>query len=298
MTDEFTESSLNSWVEFELELPEELTDPVSNFFHELGCLGVIEEPLPNGARVKAFFPNESRDFAEKELTSYLAALDQLFPDWKMTPPVITAVKSENWAVMWKDNFKTMEIGESLIITPPWLPVSNPGKSVVTIEPAEAFGTGSHETTRSCLILLKEAIRATAGGKPSMLDVGCGSGILAIAAFILGASPVTAIDNDPVAVKAALKNAELNDVSDKILFTTEPLETVQGSYSVVAANLDFNTFNRNAERLASLFRDRLIVSGITDQQWPAIKETATRLGLVPEREIAAGEWRSGLFRRRD
>jgi ribosomal protein L11 methyltransferase len=298
MTDEFTASSPNAWVEFELELPEELTDPVSNFFHELGCLGLIEEPGENGAKVKAFFPNELRESVTRELISYLAALGQLFPDQEITPPTITAVKSENWAVMWKDNFKTMEVGESLIVTPPWLPISHPGKHVVIIEPAEAFGTGSHETTQSCLVLLEQAIQESSDAKPSALDVGCGSGILAIAAFKLGASPVTAIDNDPVAVRAALKNAELNNVSDRILFTTQPVEELKGSYSIVAANLDFNTFKKNADRLVRLFQDRLIVSGITDKQWPEVKETAERLGLVLEREIAAEEWRSGLFRSRN
>ncbi len=296
MNDACLESSKNEWVEFEVDLPEELTDPVSNFFHELGCLGVIEEPLENGATLKAFFPNELKDSVNQELTSYLDSLGHLFPDPKITPPRITVVKSENWAVMWKDNFKTMEIGECLIVTPPWLPVSQPGKHVIIIEPAEAFGTGTHETTQSCLVLLEQALSASRASTPSLLDVGCGSGILAIAGLKLGASPVTAIDNDPVALRSAIKNAELNQVSGKIDFRTEPADAAEGAYTVVTANLDFNTFNKNADKLVSLFEEYLIVSGITDQQWPEIKETARKHRLVPEREIIAGEWRSGLFKK--
>jgi ribosomal protein L11 methyltransferase len=288
-----------SWIILKLTVPYEMVDPVSNFCHEQGSGGlVVEDSNPVTADITAYFPHEKWDVVHSRLKKYLAELHQIFPD--LPAPVVetSALQDENWALTWKAHFKATKIGKRLIVTPPWLKPRSGGREVIIIEPAEAFGTGTHETTRGCLILLEEALEALrkTSDTPSLLDVGCGSGILGIAGIKLGAGPVLAVDNDPVAVEAATKNALLNRVYDKLQLKCAPVKDLTGQFAIVIANLDPMTLAANRDKLIDLSGRFLIVSGVPLDQWDGIRSLFAGPDFALWREIAEAEWGTELFRK--
>ena len=127
-------------------------------------------------------------------------------------------------------------------------------------------------------------------------MGCGSGILGIAGIKLGAGPVLAVDNDPVAVEAAAKNALLNKVDDKLQLRCSPVKELTGRYDIVIANLDPMTLAANRDKLVSLAGRFLIVSGVPLDQWDGIRNLFVSRDLVLEREIMDSEWGCGMFGR--
>lgn len=141
---------------------------------------------------------------------------------------------EDWINNWKKYFHPIKVGQKLLILPDWEKTENPeGRVVLDLEPGIAFGTGTHETTRLCMEFLEEFV--TPGC--SMLDVGCGSGILSVAGLLLGAKSAVGVDIDPLAVKTALQNAERNRVKDRFTGICGSLtEKVEGRFDVVAANI--------------------------------------------------------------
>lgn len=140
----------------------------------------------------------------------------------------------DWANNWKKYFKPLPIGEKLLIQPVWEKECNAGgRHVLYIEPGMAFGTGAHETTRLCLELLERYVRPGI----TMLDIGCGSGILSVAALLLGAHRATGVDIDAMAARTAVENAQLNHVADRFEGITGSLtDQVHGQFDLVAANI--------------------------------------------------------------
>lgn len=145
----------------------------------------------------------------------------------------------DWLDNWKKYYTPIEIGERLLVLPDWEEAPATERAVLRLDPGVAFGTGAHHTTRMCLELLERSVRPG----DSMLDLGCGSGILAIAARLLGAGAVTAVDIDPLAVKVAGENAEKNGLGGALtllagdVLTDEALRTAAGGpYDLVAANI--------------------------------------------------------------
>ena len=167
-----------------------------------------------------------------------------------------------------------------------------------IEPAAAFGTGTHETTQGCLALLEEAVSAIRKSHDAVtiLDVGCGSGILAIAGAKLGAAEVLAIDNDPVAVESAGKNVLLNRVEGTVKLMCVPLADINEQYQIVIANLDPSALRENRNKLLSLFQEFLIVSGVPLNQRDQVSELLREPGVVQVKEITRSEWWCVLFSR--
>ncbi len=145
-----------------------------------------------------------------------------------------SVKESDWADNWKQFFKVTEIGERLVIRPTWEEYTSDGsRTVLSIDPGAAFGTGTHATTRICLELLEKYIK----DGDRMLDVGCGSGILSIAALLLGAKQAVGVDIDPLAVKVAGENAALNRVDDRAEYICGNLaDRVEGKYNLICANI--------------------------------------------------------------
>lgn len=141
---------------------------------------------------------------------------------------------EDWRNNWRQYFFPIPVGEKLLIRPTWRDEVDAGdRKIINIDPGLAFGTGNHETTRLCLAQLEKYV----SDSTTLLDVGCGSGILSIAGVLLGAEHAFGVDIDPTAVRTAKENAELNNVSDKCTFVAGNLtDKVEGTYDVVAANI--------------------------------------------------------------
>ena len=172
---------------------------------------------------------------------------------------------EDWINSWKKYFHPVKVGQKLLIQPDWEPVKNPeGRVVLDMEPGMAFGTGTHETTRLCMEFLEEYIRPGC----SMLDIGCGSGILSVAGLLLGAEKAVGVDIDPLAVKTAVQNAERNHVADRFSGICGSLtEKVKGKYDVIAANIVADVImelTKNVERYM-LPNAVYLMSGIIDER---------------------------------
>jgi ribosomal protein L11 methyltransferase len=211
--------------------------------------------------------------------------------------LIAKVKREDWAESWKKYFKTIKIGRKLLIKPSWSEEKGAkGQAVVELDPGLSFGTGQHPTTSYCLRQMVEALRPGA----SLLDIGCGSGILAISAAKLGYAPVEAFDFDPVAVRVAQANMRRNGVEKKIQCDRRDLTKLPAKsgkkFDVVCANLVADLLVDEADRILNrLVKDgRLVVAGILASQFREVREAYEAKGLKLRDTITEREWQSGLF----
>ena len=210
-------------------------------------------------------------------------------------PETGTIPDEDWKLSYRKHFKTEVISPRLVVRPPWEAVTPaPGQKVLTLDPGIAFGTGQHPTTRACL----DAIDALAveGTDRSFLDVGCGSGILSIAAALEGFRDVHGFDNDPDAVRNANENAEANGLG--ALFSDGDL-SVPGTATpadVVAANVLAPVLVRFAREVGALVNPggRLILSGILDEQYDEVRAAYAARGFTELSNRLIGEWRTGLF----
>ena len=210
-------------------------------------------------------------------------------------PETGTIPDEDWKLSYRKHFKTEVISPRLVVRPPWEAVTPaPGQKVLTLDPGIAFGTGQHPTTRACL----DAIDALSveGTDRSFLDVGCGSGILSIAAALEGFRDVHGFDNDPDAVRNANENAEANGLG--ALFSDGDL-SVSGTAApadVVAANVLAPVLVRFAREVGALVNPggRLILSGILDEQYDEVRAAYAALGFTELSNRLIGEWRTGLF----
>ena len=212
-------------------------------------------------------------------------------------PVTGTIPDEDWKLSYRKHFKTEVISPRLVVRPPWEAVTPaPGQKVLTLDPGIAFGTGQHPTTRACLDAI-DALAAEDAGR-TFLDVGCGSGILSIAAALEGFRDVRGFDNDPDAVRNANENAEANGLG--ALFSDGDL-SVPGTAApadVVAANVLAPVLVRFAREVGALVNPggRLILSGILDEQYEEVRAAYAALGFAEVSNRLIGEWRTGLFAR--
>ena len=173
------------------------------------------------------------------------------------------VREDDWLNNWRKYFKPMPIGERLLINPSWYTDTDPeGRAVLNIDPGLAFGTGKHETTRLCM----EAIERYVHEGDSVLDVGCGSGILGIAAVLLGAGNAFGVDIDATAVRTANENAQVNHVGDKFTAIAGDLvDKVDGKYDLVVANIVADAIIALSASVKAFMKPDsvYIVSGIID-----------------------------------
>jgi ribosomal protein L11 methyltransferase len=209
------------------------------------------------------------------------------------------LRRQDWAESWKRHFRPIAVGSTLLIKPSWSRRKpKHGQSVVTLDPGLSFGTGQHPTTAFCLRQL--VIRRRNGQRQSVLDIGTGSGILAIAAATLGYSPVDAFDLDPEAVRVARANASKNRIARKIRFSRQDLQQLSSRhtkrYSVVCANLIADLLLIERERLLACLQPDgvLIVAGILKEEFRSIQRCYERAGLRLLATRAEAEWRSGAF----
>jgi ribosomal protein L11 methyltransferase len=209
------------------------------------------------------------------------------------------IPSQEWAESWKRHFKPISIRSALLVKPSWSRCRpRKGQAVVVLDPGLSFGTGQHPTTAFCLRQLVDLRRQ--GEEQSCLDVGSGSGILAIAAAKLGYRPVNAMDCDADAVRIARANARRNGISSRISFSKQDLTklSLRGvpEYSVICANLIANLLVAERQRLLSRLRTdgNLVAAGILGTEFEQVQQAFESAGLRLKASRLQGEWRSGVF----
>ena len=199
------------------------------------------------------------------------------------------VNDADWNENWKKYFHVSEIGEKLVIVPSWEEYENKnGRTVLNIDPGAAFGTGTHATTSLCLTLLEKHIND--GVK--MLDIGTGSGILAIASTLLGAESAIGVDIDAQSVKTAKENAEINNVQDKCEFIVGDLaDKISGRFKVICANIVADVIIKLFDNVADFMEDDavLIISGIIDLRKDDVLNSAASHGFTVVEENYKDNW---------
>jgi ribosomal protein L11 methyltransferase len=204
-------------------------------------------------------------------------------------PVWTVVENKDWLAEWKRHWQPTEVGR-FVIAPPWSDVASE-KIVIRIDPSMAFGTGTHETTQLCLAAIGERFLPPM----TLLDVGTGTGILAIAAAWLGGTDIIACDTDRDSVAIARENAAANNVADEISFFHSPIDALTPAHDLVCANLTLDVILPILPLLIQKSRKFLLLSGILVEQQEQIERALIALS-VNEAEIErAGEWISVLVR---
>ncbi|MBQ5322545.1 MAG: 50S ribosomal protein L11 methyltransferase [Oscillospiraceae bacterium] len=202
---------------------------------------------------------------------------------------IVGVNEEDWANNWKQYYHTQRIGKRIVVTPSWEEYTPSGDDVqMRLDPGMAFGTGTHDTTRLCLELLEEVVTP----ETRILDVGTGSGILSVGGVLLGAPSALGVDIDPVAVKVANENAEINEVSDKTEFVCGDLtDKVHGKFEIVTANIVADVIIRLLSTVKNylLKGGVLIVSGIIDTRADEVENACHEAGFVTEKRLEHGGW---------
>lgn len=205
--------------------------------------------------------------------------------------VVTAsVKEEDWAFGWKTYFKPLPVGERLLIRPTWEPPVDAGdRKVLSIDPGMAFGTGGHDTTKLVLETLETAVAPGC----TLLDVGCGSGILSIAALLLGASRAVGVDIDPLAVRTAVENGQLNGFCAPQLTVLEGdlVDKVEGVYDVVAANIVADAIIALSPTVPRFLKPggAYIVSGIIDTREADVLAALATAGFAVVERREQGGW---------
>jgi ribosomal protein L11 methyltransferase len=246
-------------------IPDDASEGLTNFVWELGALGVVEEePVGAPPWLRAFFA-ETADTAvlATRVDAYLAALDALgFRGGR--PSRVTPVADEDWAAAWRAHFAPFPIGRRFVIAPPWETPAADGREILRIEPGRAFGTGQHGSTAGCLLLLETI--AAANPPTRALDLGTGSGILAIAAARLGVGEIHAVDSDPDAIASATANVERNDLEGRVHCAVADAATLEAPpCALVLANLLAAAHRSLAARYAALVAPGgvLLLGGLLD-----------------------------------
>lgn len=270
-------------------------DEAAALLFELGARGVEERDETTLVRGRVGKTTLLGSFDRREDAQ--SAARAVPPEWS---PRIDEVVGDAWRDEWKKHFEPFRIAGGLVVSPPWRPyVPGPDEKVIVLEPGRAFGTGLHETTRLVAGALVAHARSFAGR--SVLDVGCGSGILSLVALALGADHALAIDVDPEAVLAARENAARNSVGSRLRAETIPLASVDERYAAVVANIEANTLEAIAGDLVRVVEPGglLVLSGIlaahvAPAQLAAVRRAYAELGH--DEVLVEGEWTALVLRR--
>lgn len=296
------------YYEFTIRIPAPSRDALFNRLSELGCLGITD----HGDKVIAYF-KDGIDIAglRDEIGSFRQVLRDagLDPDFSFD---YFYLSERDWNEPWKKRFIPIDVGEHFSILPPWAS-PDPTRIPLIIDPGMAFGTGHHETTGACLSLIEKYstaalppregvtppspplnLRGGGVGSQSFLDVGTGTGILAIAASRLGFGHVVGVDIDPLAVDAAKRNAERNQLTD-ITIVEGRIDSVEGSFSMIAANLMSEILIRIAGGIAAHLKRHgvAILSGMLVGQEDDVLKAMLKAGLEEVERRYDGRWVSAV-----
>ncbi len=262
-----------------------LADAVGSFLHDAGAPGLETEESGEATTLTAHF--ERSDVVDS-LNAFLDTLPEFFPGAARPTVEVSTIDASNWAENWKEHFPPLEIGARLFVHPPWVDTVPPGRIGIELDPGMAFGTGHHPSTRGCLAALDEWL----GRAPArqVLDLGTGSGILAIAAVKLGAESVLAVDVDAEACAIAADNIATNKVSDRIT-VDHHLASERIGFDVIVANIFSGMLigyaNDIARRLA--VGGIAIGSGFEDGEAANVAEAWAAAGLVERGRYEIDGW---------
>ncbi|CAM3944961.1 50S ribosomal protein L11 methyltransferase [Lederbergia lenta] len=315
-------SNVMKWTEISIHTTNEAVEPISNLLHENGASGVvIEDPAElfkeredvfgeiyelnpadypdEGVVIKAYLPVNSFivdtiDAIKQEITD-LANFNIDIGNNRVTT---AEVNEEDWATAWKKYYNPVKISETFTIVPTWeeyVP-STKEELIIELDPGMAFGTGTHPTTVMCI----QALERTVKKDDFVVDVGTGSGVLSIAAALLGASNVTALDLDEVAVKSAQENVELNRLAERITVKkSDLLHGLDEQADVVVANILAEVIMKLTKDAAKTVKKNgyFITSGIIQQKKLEVREAIVVAGFEVEETLVMEDWVAFIARRK-
>ncbi len=293
-----------SWTKIIIKLPEEEAVNASLLLSEYCPGGFQFEDLPGGHStiISGYIPDDNNAGpALRGVETFIAKLEKLLPDSQSVTLSTESVIEQDWGEKWKEHFKTVRVSEHIVVKPSWekyKPKKN--EILIDMDPGMAFGTGLHATTRMALRLIERLFSEKQSPPEKIIDVGTGTGILAIACALFGAPQVLAMDNDPDAVAAAQKNVAANKVSEKTGVTGTDLFEIHDSYDLVIANIIHDTLLELADNLTGKIAGggRIILSGIlTGEQEQSILAAYRKRGLHPLTTIHEEEWAALLLEKR-
>jgi ribosomal protein L11 methyltransferase len=282
------------WLEVRVQVAAGAEEAVADLVRRHVPGGVAVEEGPAGTSVvKGYLPADSQvERRQSTLRRLLAAF--------AGPRAISTrwLEEEDWAHAWKEFFPVLRVSERLVVCPTWRAhEAREGEAVIRLDPGMAFGTGQHPTTLMCLRALEELVQPGV----AVLDLGCGSGILALAAARLGATSVLALDTDPQAVAVARENVQLNDVEATVQVeeATLPLGPISGrSFGLVVANISGPATMELAPAISDVLRSGgvLVATGFSASGLAKVSGALTDAGLSVERTVEDGDWRGIVARR--
>ncbi len=313
----------SGWIEASVQFVHADEEAVASFVAdcvELGAVGSREtsEALEPGhgpaqacasctpvLNIQAYFPDS---FALPEIADLLESRTRAFqgapgsPDARARTVRCRRIAREEWATGWQGGFPPERVAGSFWVVPPWHSPSIPEGAVpMILEPGQAFGTGKHATTRHCLEFLEEIARQRADSAPSFLDAGCGSGILSIAALLLGSSRVVGLDIDFDTLGVARRNLQLNGLGRRVLLVNGTPESIRPRFHLIAANLDATTLMRYRDALWEALEEggMAVLSGMLADQAPEVAAAFQTLGAraVGRKKDPEEGWTSLLLKKR-
>jgi len=295
-----------NWLEVSMTVDGELAESVADVFARFAPNGVMTEQgvkyndaedagTPTGPiTVRAYLEmNDQVEETRQKLEESLYYLGMIRP---LPTPVYKQIADQNWMEAWKQYYKPILIGQRLLILPAWMESPAPDRIAIKIDPGMAFGTGTHPTTQLCLELMELAF--VKGQWSNVIDVGCGSGILSIAALKLGAAKVLGVDIDAESVKNSRENADTNGVGDELLLGVGSVQEIRdGTFEfskapLVVANILAPVIVRLFDAgLADLIEENgaIILSGILQEQKQNVIEAGQAKGLRMNERRQMGDW---------
>lgn len=297
------------WLEVSLTTNGELAEAVAEVLGRYCPNGVVmerdvkfysdeDEGTPEGpVRISAYLPVDGE--LEEKRTRLEQSLWHLGQIQALPEPKFKFIEDEDWMAAWKKNYQPIEVGRGLLILPAWIEQTDMTRTAIKIDPAMAFGTGTHPSTQLCLALMEGRVKIG----EAVIDVGCGSGILSIGALKLGASHALGVDIDPHSTRATISNAILNGVDDDMEVGLGSVEEIrQGLYSIkeaplVLANILAPVINRLFDAgLADLVEPggNIILSGILADQSAGVRAKAEEKSLVFVEQRGIADWVGLVF----
>lgn len=277
-----------NWIEILVKLPDPvLEECVSAILIEAGAVGTYIQSEKDKLIIKGYIPKQLLNKALlRKIIEHLRELEAIFQLSKTCKVCVNQVEESDWVAKWKKFFKPIQVTENLTIVPCWeTKGSFKTRYVIKIDPGPAFGTGQHPTTQLCL----KALELLYNNQESMLDIGTGTGILAIYGAILGIKRILAIDIDPVALKWAEHNIQINGLKDRIFLSSIPVSKISDKFSIITANLLFDELKEVLPYIPFLLKGRLIISGILEEQVAQMNKFLIKHALKVIYTISEKEW---------